>query len=137
MIIVYTELEEYEALRRSLAKAGWDTAEVPGRRLAYNGVLHAIGSALRSEQPAIRIAVLYRPGTPAGVAGLITYRQAAASLEVEYLGVAVPRQGAGSALMRFVAARAAAGGVPLTVAAYATAARFYRSLGMREQLAGP
>src|SRR5690242_13277355 len=101
MIILFTSTDEYEALRSQLEHAGWDTGAHPGRQLAYNGLLHALGSAYRDEHPAVHVAVLYQPERHAGVAGLITYREWADCLEIEYLGVAVPGQGAGSNLMRF------------------------------------
>ncbi len=134
MIEILRGLPAWQALWQRLEAAGWGDAAEPGRRTAFNGLGHAIWQMRQNpaEAESWCVVVLHAGLLDHGIRGLATYRELPDRLELEYMGVAQAGQGAGTVLLRYLAAEAAARHVPLTLSAYASAAGFYRRHGMAE-----
>jgi GNAT superfamily N-acetyltransferase len=134
VIEILRGLPAWQALWKRLDAAGWGDAAEPGRRTAFNGLGHAIWQMRQNpaEAESWCVVVLHAGLLDHGIRGLATYRELTDRLELEYMGAAQAGQGAGTVLLRYLAAEAAARHVPLTLSAYASAAGFYRRHGMAE-----
>jgi hypothetical protein len=139
VIEILRGLPAWQALWQRLEAAGWGDAAEPGRRTAFNGLGHAIWQMCQNpaEAESWYVVVLHAGLLDHGIRGLATYRELPDRLELEYMGAAQAGQGAGTVLLRYLAAEAAARHVPLTLSAYASAAGFYRRHGMSETPAVP
>jgi GNAT superfamily N-acetyltransferase len=139
VIEILRGLPAWQALWQRLEAAGWGDAAEPGRRTAFNGLGHAIWQMRQNpaEADSWCVVVLHAGLLDHGIRGLATYRELPDRLELEYMGAAHAGQGAGTVLLRYLAAEAAARHVPLTLSAYASAAGFYRRHGMAESPVHP
>ena len=139
MIEIIRGLPAWQALWERLDAAGWGDAAEPGKRTAFNGLGHAIWQVRQNpaEAESWRVVVLHAGLLDHGIRGLATYRELPDRLELEYMGAAQAGHGAGTVLLRYLAAEAAARHVPLALSAYASAAGFYRRHGMDETPATP
>ena len=127
MIEILRGLPAWQALWQRLDAAGWGDAAEPGRRTAFNGLGHAIWQMRQNpaEAESWCVVVLHAGLLDHGIRGLATYRELPDRLELEYMGAAQAGQGAGTVLLRYLAAEAAARHVPLTL-------RRRKGLGNRE-----